>query len=779
MIVPRLAAALGLLAALSLPVDWACAQATGERIIDREPFDRLTLDKVNENKVLLLKPVPLPDRRVPAEPKLSEKLRVRLLEDDQEYEVAWQNIEKLELYEQMVLAEAIQLSIDGKFDEAYDYFVFLFDRYPQTPGLADGRQTYLYLSAGAAFRQQKYHEALGIAEELMAQNPEYKGPNAQPLKAVLGNIADKLIEQYVAAEDYRSARTLLARLVKRYPVSEEPFAPRWRNEMIARATAKRDEARAHLDAGRFIEAYDAAAGMRAIWPDVAGGAEVAAEVFRRHPLVMVGVEHPALSFDARSLTNPAARRAGRLVERRLLEFAGPGPEGGSYSSPLGTVEQSVDGLELMFQLRTGAPLAGADLSQLLLGWARPGVEGFEPAWARTLESVAVTGITRVSARLKAPHVAPQALLQGPYEVVPFLDQPGTRGNGAFYLFSKDANLVRFNANDRSGAPRTGQLAEVGERLYTDPQRALLGLQRGEVDVLERVFPGDLPVIRGDAALAARPVTMPTTHLLLVRDKHPFLTNRTFRRALVYGSDREQILHQALMRGQQLTGFRVVSAPFPAPFASGDSQGYAYDEQITPRPYDPRLALTLRVLSQGELKSTFERQQKQAPTLTPLVLGHPADETSRIACRALAKQWDQIGIKCKLVEFPPGEFNDKGESDLIYAQIATWEPVVDAARLLGPEGAAPAKSGFVQLSLRQIERAANWQEARERFRQLHRLLHEDVSVVPLWQTYDHYAYRKSLQALDAPRVTLYENVETWQSNQPLARAGSRGASEGGP
>src|SRR5688572_28677708 len=64
------------------------AQNAGERLIDREPFDRMTLDKVNENKVILLKPVPFPERRVPADPRPSEKLRVRLLENDQEYEIA-------------------------------------------------------------------------------------------------------------------------------------------------------------------------------------------------------------------------------------------------------------------------------------------------------------------------------------------------------------------------------------------------------------------------------------------------------------------------------------------------------------------------------------------------------------------------------------------------------------------------------------------------------------------------------------------------------------------
>jgi ABC-type transport system substrate-binding protein len=152
-----------------------------------------------------------------------------------------------------------------------------------------------------------------------------------------------------------------------------------------------------------------------------------------------------------------------------------------------------------------------------------------------------------------------------------------------------------------------------------------------------------------------------------------------------------------------------------------------------------------------------------------LIGHPADETSRIACRAMVKQWELIGVKAKLTEFPPGQFDDKGECDLVYAQAATWEPLVDAGRLLGPEGVSPVANPFVQLTLRQIERATNWQEARDRFRHLHRLLHEDVSIIPLYQTFDHYAYRKSLQGLESPRVTLYQNIAQWQVNVKLASA----------
>src|SRR5262245_33871649 len=90
------------------------------RLIDQPPFNVLTLDKANDSKVYKVHPVNLPGRRIPEKPKASEKLRVKLLENEEEYEIAWFNIAKLELYEQMVLAEIGKLTAEGKLDEAYD-----------------------------------------------------------------------------------------------------------------------------------------------------------------------------------------------------------------------------------------------------------------------------------------------------------------------------------------------------------------------------------------------------------------------------------------------------------------------------------------------------------------------------------------------------------------------------------------------------------------------------------------------------------------------------------
>jgi len=224
-----------------------------------------------------------------------------------------------------------------------------------------------------------------------------------------------------------------------------------------------------------------------------------------------------------------------------------------------------------------------------------------------------------------------------------------------------------------------------------------------------------------------------------------------------------------MRGAPIAGFRVVSGAFPAPVTGMELPTYGYDAKIEPRAFDPRLAIALVGLAENELKSQFEKLQKSAPKLTPLVLGHPADEVSKIACRGFVKDWKRIGVECKLVEFAPGKFDDGDHKcDLVYLQLQAWEPVVDAMRLFGPNGLVPSSDEHIQLALRNLLAARNWQQVRERLVVLHRLVHEDVSILPLWQTFDHFAYRRSLEGLQGSRLSLYQDVERWQVGSRLAK-----------
>jgi ABC-type transport system substrate-binding protein len=763
------------LVALSL-VASARAQepAAPKRLFEQEPFDRLTLDSVNDNAVIVVETLDLPNHQVPAKHKPGERLKYKVKGDEREFTVPWANIAKVELFEGMVLAEADKLTAAGKFDEAYDYFEFLLENYPQTHGLAASRQAYLYLSAGTAFRQGKYHEALAILEELWHQNASFQLNETSPsLEQVLSSIVDKIMDQYVQAEDYRSARTLLVRIVSRYSLAKSSLAKRWRTRFEELAGAQRDAAHEHLAAGRYVEAHEAVGRMQNIWPQVEGGAELAAEVARRYPLVAVGVMQPARALDAGSLIDVGARRAGRLVERRLCEFAGFGLEGGTYVCPFGTIQNSEDRLELAFDLRSGenAP-NGQDLAARLLSLADPKTQG-ATAWSRLVKSVSVKNVQHVEVTLRIPHVLPEALLQVSFPDAPTPQKPGELGLGPYVPLSLSDSVNRFTKNPDDPLAVSGQPAEVLERWFEDPQRALLALQRGEIDVLDCVQPADLPTLRNQPDIAVVPYAAPVTHALIPGRANPFVENRTFRRGLQYGIAREVILAQAIGQGANVPGNMVVSGVFPAPKSNDDPAGYGYDSRVAARPFEPRLGYTLALIGQREVLAAAQKRKASPPKFAPLVLGHPADEPIRKACQAIAKQWKAMKVECQLLEFPPGVCSDvEGKCDLVYAQLAAWEPIVDAGRLLGPSGLVPTSSPHLLLALRQIESARNWRDARERLEELHRAVHEDLTIIPLWQTNEHFAYRKNIQGLKPGIVTLYQNVQDWRVTPRIS--GGRGA-----
>lgn len=752
-------------------VSTARAQAKPDRLIDQPAFDILTLDKANDNKVLKIYPLPLPGRRVPEKPKASDTLRIKLLDTSEEFDVAWLHVAKLQLFEELVMAEASKLASEGNFDEAYEYLTFLSNYYPTTPGLAEARQNFLYLSAGAAFKQKQYEEALAVLEELLTLNPQYRASeSAPPLLQVLGSILEPLLAECMERQDFRTIRTLLTRVAKQHKAANEPFVQAWQERLKNLASQKQASAQEHLAAGRYMEAYEAVSAMDNVWPGLPGGAELHAEISRRYPLVRVGVQSPALQFDSRSLTNVAARRAGRLTERLLVELTGLGPEGGQYRSPFGTLRRSDDGLSLSFNINGATEgLAAIDLAQQLLEKAQPSSPTYSANWARIVSEVRRTSPQEIEVLFRAPHVLPESLLRAPFALAA-AGNPSASPYHPYTIFSREPALLRFTVSPTYAFNRPGQPAEIIERFYDDPERARSALTRGEIDLLDQIFPGDIPALKANPNLVVTPLDAPTTHVLVVRSPNPFLANSTFRRALLYGSNRTLLLQQGLLRGQTIPGCRVVSAPFPAPASSTASTAYGYDPAIEPRAYDPRLALTLRLLADKDVQATRPKTA-DAPPLTPkLTLGHPADDVSRIACRGLARQWKVIGVECSLSEFAPGVFDDaENKCDLVYLQLAAWEPVVDAGRLLGPGGPAFSPSPVLQQTLRQIESARNWREARQRLFQLHRLLHEDVTLLPLWQLTDHFAHTRALQGITPSPMRLYQDVEQWRTTTEVAEA----------
>jgi hypothetical protein len=168
------------------------------------------------------------------------------------------------------------------------------------------------------------------------------------------------------------------------------------------------------------------------------------------------------------------------------------------------------------------------------------------------------------------------------------------------------------------------------------------------------------------------------------------------------------------------------------------------------------------LAATELANQAKKANQPEPKLETIVIGYPPTEVARIAIQAIGMQLEVIKLKVELRELPPDKLSDQdGGCDFVYRELAVNEPLADAPKLLGVKGLFSESSPYVGLALRRLEATGNWQDASLALKDLHRITYDDVTVLPLWQLAEYYAYRKWLRGVGDQIVTLYQNVENWQ------------------
>ncbi|MEM9659660.1 MAG: peptide ABC transporter substrate-binding protein, partial [Planctomycetota bacterium] len=102
-----------------------------------------------------------------------------------------------------------------------------------------------------------------------------------------------------------------------------------------------------------------------------------------------------------------------------------------------------------------------------------------------------------------------------------------------------------------------------------------------------------------------------------------------------------------------------------------------------------------------------------------------------------------------------------DHDLFYRELTIWEPIVDARSLLGNGGLAGRASALMNLRLDELDRASTWADVRLRAEAIHRIAHDDLPVIPLWQSVNHFAYRNWLQGIGDRTTSLYQDVDDWR------------------
>ena len=763
-------------------------QAQTRSLEDRTPYDIVILKNKERHNV---EPLPFKTRAMPTK-RPRGKLSLRVIEDpDEEYEVNWAEIDQIVFYEDILLSEAMDL-IDKatgpggdaskadptKFDDAYDHFAFMLRKYPESRGLQQAIDQYLFLNSGHLYKTGRNFEALAVLRELYSRNPKYElSPGATVL--VAANLAaSKIATKYIDDKNYEKAQEFILELRKAFPNENMGAA----NEAIAKldqmASALRDESRSLLMSGKPRDAHRVSRAMLKIWPEVGGGAKLISDIDASYPLFYVGVTQKATFSDRNRIDNWPARRTGYLTGRNIMEFRGSGPEFGKYTCPLGIALQSYDRRTLTLELnpkKQGLPVTGHDMVKHFLRLSDTKSKMYNSAWAALMESVDVEEVYRVNLHFRRPNVRPESLLQIDISET-FRSFVAAKAVGPFVMANDkpdpkaEFDEVSFVANKASPfrkavIPGVTPPAEIRERIYKDSASAVAALKRGEVDVVDYVLPSEVPALQRNSSVVVVPYALPTVHMLIPNYEKPYTKSVMFRRSLVYGLRRKAIIEELLLRKFEIPGCQVVSGPFSISMSEIDPSGYAYDEGLDPRTFDPRTALTLVKLTEQRTKQIAEKKGEKPPVFTEMILAHPDDEVSRIICEAIAFQWNAIPdtkIKCVLKQLPPGKtFDPKREYDFLYARVAMWEPLRDARRLLAAQGLAGVTDDHVNRALQTLDHAMSERQLRERMQDLHRITHQSVTVVPLWQTVDYFAHRRGMRRRIKSPLSLYQDVLSWQ------------------
>ncbi len=745
----------------------------GIPLIDTPPYDVIVLTEAAGGKSVKI--APIRDRNLTQRPADTVRLEVTLLSHpDRRYEILWRDIARIDLFERMIYDEALKKLSEKDFVTAFMNLSFLMRNYPKTANLEKLRRDFLFQSAAMMFAESRsdfsrYFQTLSTLEELRNTAPDFEQTS---VTQGLSRVSDALLRHYQEKGDLSSAKKLLERLEKTYGESL-PTIVQWKNQFLQMAEDRKKEAIELMNAGKYRQARQAALDMSNISSSVQGGAELMAEIRRRHPMVRVGVLQKAGQFDPSNLFSWSSRRAGSLVYRPVMRFLQTGTSGGRYQFALGKMKQSEDNLQLSLTIdpKIEAGLTGYDLAQILSNRATPGDKDYDASWAAIVQSIASPGPTQVVVRLQKPYVLPHALMQF---TLPDSRESESPLPGAYRFNESSGNETSFVLRNSKAA--SDQLLEIVEVFYEDPKSAVNDLLRGEIDAIDQLYPSDARRLSSSKQVGLGTYALPTVHMLVPISDHAYLAKDKFRRALMYASNRNAILEGELIASDDVNDGRLISGPFPLGSGENDPLNYAYDTSIEPLPYEPRLAKLLLYMAEKDVVTQSQKMKVPVPENTKLRVAVPDFEVAKVAVEALIQQWSLVGIKAEAVVLSEGRaFDPNLKCDLVYVMAQMWEPAVDIERLLGGNGPASSNNAFIIQGLTRLRQARTWRDTRTALRDLHRLVDNHLPILPLWQVTDRFAYTNQLTGLKSGVVSLYDNINAWK----LVTPGVSVASSAGP
>ncbi len=743
------------------------ASELGIPLVEQEPFDLLKLDELNGNIEIRISPqkTPVPD---PLPDQGFLVFEATQLADDF-LQVPYRNVVKYSSFNDLLREEANQFSRDKEYGKAFRNLLFVYDHGGKDDGeLANTIQNLLFRDGARNYLAGNYELALTIFQDIYDLNPDFEAPEISktPIELIL-DCLDKNIAANFERERFDQVRAAVNQLEIRYGADASSMAEKWEAQLLATSDRMLAEARRLADSGDGKLAHLTARRANTVLPGRPEALAMFQEIVDQYPIVFVGVSSSGVDADPLNLDNWGARRVGKLTMRTVVEFDGPGDDGGKYEFLNGTIEPVDDnGLVYRFTIvpvATGfaiPPIDAYELSRRMLARGIVGSPDYNIPFARIVDTIEIEGEFSVIVTLKHAHVRPEALFQFPYGA--FDQTPPS--NGPYVMAEQTDNVMVYHRNAAYPDLEQAQHPQIIEWRYATPSQAVSALIAGEVDVVDRINLADMRRLEENASISIGSYIVPTVHMLVPNIRNDFTADRSFRNGLQQGINRELILNEVICGGNEINGCEVISGPFPIGTEENDQLSYAYNLKVLPQPYNELLGMVLaRVVFETQVNSLIKQGVKN-PTLEipTIVLAFPVDEVAELACINIQQMWSSMGLNVVLRELEDGVVIPPDDRwDFLYHQMSMQEPLTDVENLFGPDGVVQQLGAPAVQNMQRLGYVDSWQQVGRILRELHRQVVNDVSIIPLWQLKEHFAFRENLKGVGRNPVHLYQNVARWR------------------
>jgi len=217
------------------------AQETGP-LFEQSPYDVITLTEEGNNKVINVFPLDFKDRVIPGDPDPKSEIIVRLLiKPELQFRLQRKHIKRIQLFEDLLLAEVEQRVLQQRYEEAFSYYQLLLSKYRKYPGVAASYENYLQKVIELALAQKQYDQALArvfVWHEFNAASVKAAELGAAVLEEYLGTL-----ENPPTAEQSAQSARWLTELFRRFPQVKSQVLSALRQQQQQQAKTLLDTAR--------------------------------------------------------------------------------------------------------------------------------------------------------------------------------------------------------------------------------------------------------------------------------------------------------------------------------------------------------------------------------------------------------------------------------------------------------------------------------------------------------------------------------------------------------